>query len=138
MKDHLQVVRWLVLIACVAWGLLQLNAAIAAFWLAGGPPTPNPDGWSFIAGNRLAWAAASFVAGAALFFLLRGSRPVNRYAIAGLVVAALLAAYPYFREFMATDECLDSGGKWYELHCVMTSALRPNNSFKPKPLRGSA
>ena len=110
--------RWFLLIAGITLGLLQLNGAIAAAWLAGGPPTPNPEGWLFVAGNRLAWAAASFLAAFGLFFLLRHVRPIGRYAIAALVVALLLSAFPYFREFVASDACLDSGGRWLDMHCV--------------------
>ena len=118
MTTILHAFRWSLLIAGIIWGCLQLNGAIFALWVAGGPPTPNPEGWTFIAGNRLAWAVASFLTGFALFFLLRLGRPVSRYAVAAIVAAALLTAYPYAREFLVSDSCLDSGGKWSELHCV--------------------
>ena len=118
MKASRTLVRWFLLIVGIIWGLLQLNGAITAAWLAGGPPTPNPEGWLFVAGNRLAWAAASVLAAFGLFLLLRNARPISRYAIAALVVAFFLTVYPYFREFVASDACLDSGGRWSELRCV--------------------
>jgi hypothetical protein len=114
--------RWLLLIAGITWGLLQLNGAVAAAWLAGGPPTPNPEGWLFVAGNRLAWAAAAFLAAFGLFFLLRSKRPVSRYVIAMLVAALLLTAFPYIREYVASDACLDSGGQWSDLRCIHGAA----------------
>ncbi len=114
--------RWLLLIAGITWGLLQLNGAVAAAWLAGGPPTPNPEGWLFVAGNRLAWAAAAFLAAFGLFFLLRSKRPVSRYAIAMLVAALLLTTFPYVREYAASNACLDSGGQWSDLRCTHGAA----------------
>ena len=110
--------RWLLLIAGISWGLLQLNGAAYAAWLSGGPPTPNPEGWLFVAGNRLAWAVAAFLAAFGLFLLLRSKRPVSRYAIAMLVAALLLTAFPYFREYAASGACIDSGGQWSDLHCI--------------------
>ena len=110
--------RWCLLILGVIWGCLQLNGAVTAAWLAGGPPTPNPEGWLFVAGNRLAWSIASFLAGFSLFFLLRSGRLANRYAVVALVIAVLLTAFPYIREFIASDACLDSGGQWSDLRCV--------------------
>ncbi|TNY25236.1 hypothetical protein [Fulvimonas soli] len=118
MRDFRKMLRWILLIAGIVWGLLQLNGAVFAAWVAGGPPSPNPDGWLFVAGSRLAWAAASFLAGAGLFVLLRRDRPANRYAVVALAAAVLLTAFPYIREFIASDACLDSGGRWSDLRCV--------------------
>lgn len=92
-----------------------------AAWVAGGPPTPNPESWLFLAGNRLVWAFASFLAAAGMFVLLRRDRPINRYAVAALVTAALLSAYPSVRELIASDACLDSGGQWSGLRCVSSA-----------------
>jgi len=117
MRDSRKLLRWLFLIAGIAWGLLQLNGAVFAAWVAGGPPTQNPEGWLFVAGNRLAWSGASFLAGIGLFVLLRRGRPASPYAVAALVAAVLLTAYPYIREFIASDACLDSGGRWSDLRC---------------------
>lgn len=118
MTDSRNLLRWFLLTAGIVWGCLQLNGAVFAAWVADGPPTPNPEGWLFVAGNRLAWTAASFLAGVSLFVLLRRGRPASRYAVAALVAAVLLTAYPYVREFMASDACLDSGGRWSDLRCV--------------------
>ena len=118
MRDFRKLLRWALLIAGIVWGLLQLNGAVFAAWIAGGPPSPNPDGWLFVAGNRLAWAAASLLAGAGLFALLRRGRSANRYAVVALAAAVLLTAFPYIRELIASDACLDSGGRWSDLRCV--------------------
>ena len=121
MRNPRKLLRWVLLLAGIAWGALQLNGAVFAAWVAGGPPAPNPEGWLFVAGNRLAWAAASFLAGASLFVLLRRVRPTSRYAVVALVAAVLLTAYPYIREFIASDACLDSGGQWLDLRCVSSA-----------------
>ena len=72
----------------------------------------------FVAGNRLAWAVASLLAGLGIFFLFSPNRWTRRLALATLFVAVLLTAFPFAREFMASDACLDSGGKWSELRCA--------------------
>ncbi|MGN6113583.1 MAG: hypothetical protein ACTHOC_11405 [Luteimonas sp.] len=118
MRDTRSLLRWLLLIAGTVWGLLQLNGAVFAAWVAGGPPATNPDGWLFVAVNRLCWAAASLLAGVALFVLLRRHRPANRLAVVALVAAAGLTAFPYIRELVASDACLASGGRWSDLQCV--------------------
>ena len=106
------------LLAGIAWACLQLNGAVYAAWVSSGPPTQNPEGWMFVAGNRLAWAIASCLAGFGIFFLFSPSRRIRRFALATLFVAVLLTALPYAREFIASDACLDSGGQWSELRCI--------------------
>ena len=96
---------WILLTAGIVWGLVQLNGAAFSAWVAGGPPSSNPEGWLFVAGNRLVWAAASFLAGVGLFVLLRRNRAASRYAVVALVAAVLLTLFPYFREFIASDAC---------------------------------
>jgi hypothetical protein len=118
MKNSRTLLRWILLISGIIWGVVQLNGAAFSAWVAGGPPTTDPEGWQFVAGNRLAWASASFLAASGMFVLLRRDRPISRYAVATLVIAALLAAYPCVREFIASDACLDSGGQWLDQRCV--------------------
>ena len=121
MRNSRTLFRWLLLISGIVWCALQLNGAVFAAWVAGGPPTTNPEGWLFVAGNRLAWASASFLAAVGMFVLLRRDRPINRYAVAALVTAVLLTAYPPVREFIASDACLNSGGQWLDLRCVSSA-----------------
>jgi hypothetical protein len=113
-----KILRWAVLLAGVSFGLVLLNGAIFRAWVAGGPPNDNPTGWMFSAWNYVCWSAAAFTAGLGLFLLLRLPRP-TKIALACLAVAALLASVPWLREFIATDICLDSGGRWasQELRC---------------------
>ena len=112
-------IRWTTLLAGISFGLLLLNSAIFRAWVAGGPPNDNPTGWVFSAWNYTAWSGAAFLAGLGSFLLLRLPRP-TRLGVACMAVAAVLAAVPWFREFVATDICLDSGGRWSgpELRCI--------------------
>ena len=113
-----KILRWTALVAGTVFGLLLLNGAVFRAWVAGGPPDDNPAGWVFSAWNYVSWSAAAFLAGLGLFLLLRLPRPA-KLATACLALAALLAIAPWFREFIATDICLDSGGHWssQELRC---------------------
>lgn len=113
-----EVLRWTLLIGGIVWGLLQLNGALFAAWVSGGPPNPNPEAWLFVAGNRLCWAAASFLAAGGLFLLLRRGHRPRRYAFVALVLAGLLAVFPRVREFVVSDACIDSGGRWSDLRCI--------------------
>ena len=40
--------------------------------------------------------------------LLNSARPVSKFAVALLVLALGLAAFPLLREFVAADQCLDN------------------------------
>ena len=114
-----KLIRWGALLACIAAGLLLLNGAVFRGWVATGPPNDNPAGWVFSAWNYVAWSGSAFLAGVGLFLLLRLPRP-TKLAVACLVVAGFLSALPWFREFIASDICLDSGGRWstQELRCI--------------------
>jgi len=113
-----ELIRWTALLAGIAFGLLLLNGAIFRAWVAGGPPNDNPVGWVFSAWNYVAWSASALLAGIGFFLLLRLSR-TPKLAVFCLVISALLASVPWLREFVATDICLDSGGRWssQELRC---------------------
>lgn len=117
--------RWSILLACIVLGLLQLNGAVQAAWIADGPPVPNPEGWLFLASNRFAWSVGSFLAGMGLFLILRPARPAGKAAVAALVAAVLLMAIPFARESFATHSCLDSGGQWSdaELRCLRSDTI---------------
>jgi hypothetical protein len=117
------VIRWVALLACIAASLLLLNGAIFRGWIATGPPNDNPTGWLFSAWNYMAWSGAAFLAGVGLFLLLRRPHPI-KFVVACLVVACVLAALPWLREFIASDKCLDSGGSWstQALRCTHGSA----------------
>ena len=120
MKIGRAIFRWSLLLAAIVLFLIYLNSAAYRAWLAGGPPTPNPEGWLFSAGNYLSWALAFLSAGIG-FFLLIGRLPaLSKVAVAFLLLSIVLAVVPSAREFLAKDSCLDAGGKWSarELRCA--------------------
>ena len=108
------VFRWVSLLGFIGLGLLYLNGAVFRAWVAGGPPNDNPSGWLFSAGNYLFWSISAILAGVSFFMLLNSARPVSKFAVALLVLALGLAAFPLLREFVAADQCLDNGGQWSE------------------------
>ena len=120
MKIMRTVLRWAFLFAGITFFLLYLNSAFYRAWLAGGPPTPNPAGWLFSAGNFLSWALAFLSAGIGMFMIIGKYPPISRTAAMFLVLASILGVFPTFRTFIATDRCLDDGGKWSdnELRCL--------------------
>ena len=77
-----------------------------------------------MAGNNLAWAGASLLAGWGVFALLGASRGIRRYAMAALLAALLLAMFPHVREAAAAQACGDAGGRWSELRCIKGAAAR--------------
>lgn len=120
MKIGRAIFRWSLLLAAIALCLIYLKSAAYRAWLAGGPPTPNPEGWLFSAGNYLSWALAFLSAGIGLFSLIGRLPALSKVAVAFLLLAGVLAVVPSAREFLAKDSCLDAGGKWsaLELRCV--------------------
>jgi len=113
-------VRWLALLSGMAFFLIYLNSAAYRAWLAGGPPTPNPEGWLFSAWNFLSWSFAFLFGGIGVFIVIGRFPPVSKVAVIFLVLSAILGVVPFAREFLAQDACLDSGGKWstQELKCI--------------------
>lgn len=113
-------VRWSLLLAGIALFIVYLNSAFYRVWLAGGPPTPNPEGWLFSAGNFLSWAIAFLSAGVGVFLLIGSLPSLSRAAVVLLILASILGVIPSIREYLASDSCLDAGGKWsaLELRCV--------------------
>ena len=119
-KNFKVILRWCFLLAGITFFLLYLNNAFYRAWIAGGPPTPNPEGWLFSAGNLLSWSLAFLCAGIGIFLLIGRYPPISRIAALFLVLAGILVIFPSCRTFIATDRCLDDGGKWVpkELRCV--------------------
>jgi hypothetical protein len=119
-KKFRGVLRWGFLLAGITFFLLYLNIAFYRAWLAGGPPTSNPEGLQFSAANFLSWALAFLSAGIGMFLLLDKNPPTIRISAIFLVLAGILGIFPSCRTFIATDRCLDDGGKWVpkELRCV--------------------
>lgn len=111
MKIGRAIFRWSVLLAAIALCLIYVNSAAYRAWLAGGPPTPNPEGWLFSAGNYLSWALAFLSVGIGLFLLIGRLPAVSKIAVAFLLLSGILAVVPSAREFVAKGSCLDAGGK---------------------------
>lgn len=114
------IVRWSLLLVGIALFLLYLKSAVYRAWLAGGPPTPNHEGWLFSAGNFLSWALAFLGAGIGLFVLVEKLPSISRVAVVLLIIAIIMGIFPSAREFVEADICLDAGGKWSasELRCL--------------------
>lgn len=114
------ILRWLLLLVGIAMFLLYLKSAAYRAWLAGGPPTPNPEGWLFSAWNYLSWSLAFLSSGIGVFLALGGRPKLIRVGIALLALAIAFWALPHIRGFVAKDACLDAGGKWIgkELRCT--------------------
>ena len=106
------VIRWFGLLAFVALGLFCLNNAAHRAWVASSAADGHPSAWLFSAGSFSVWSVAAGLAAFGIFFLFRGSRPVSKLPIFILVFSLALAVSPFFREFLAVDACLDSGGQW--------------------------
>ena len=117
--------RWSLLLAGIVFFLLYLNHAMARAWLAGGPPTTNAEGWLFSAGNFFSWSLASLCAGVGAFILIGKLPSHSRVASVFLVLAFAFSVFPSVREFVATDRCLDAGGKWstLELRCLHKQSI---------------
>ena len=47
------ILRWVLLLTAIIFFFIYLNGAFYRAWLASGPPTDNPEGWLFSAGNYL-------------------------------------------------------------------------------------
>jgi hypothetical protein len=113
-------VRWLLLIVCVIFGMLYLNGAFASWWASWGPLTDYPSAWVQQAIKRLCVAIAFLFTGPMIFLLLKNGYKFKNsfYKYVWLFVIILSITYPYIREFFLIDKCLDSGGAWNEEYFV--------------------
>lgn len=113
------IIRWGVLLTGMVAFLTYLKSALYRAWLAGGPPTDNPEGWLFSAENSLSWAFAFLSLGIGIFLLIGKLPSLSRVAFVFIALSIILGVFPSAREFVASDVCLDSGGRWSssELRC---------------------
>lgn len=113
-----QTARWVLLIACIAFGLLYLNGAAASWWMSWGPPNERPLYSLHAAIHKLGVSAALFCSGPMLFLGLKKgfSLARSRYKYFWIVVMILALGYPRLREWALIDACLDSGGAWDASH----------------------
>ena len=109
------VVKWLAFIVLVVVGLLYLNGAFFAAWMAGGPPTDYPLGWERRSLAQLSFSVAAFVGSAAVFRLIGRlpNKDIPAYAL--LVLTVVLVAAPYIGRFILASSCTSNGGRWSNL-----------------------
>ena len=107
-----RLLRWLVLIAFIIVALLYLNSSIYSAWVSGGPPNPDPLGWSRRATGHLCFALATLFFGVGLFKGINTFPRATKGAAAFIVLGSLLALSPYIGRFALIDKCLDRGGSW--------------------------
>jgi hypothetical protein len=95
----------------VGYGLIVLNHMAYSFWLSSGPPNDFPQAW-YQEGLVSMWQGIALVSlGAFVQFRLATLVPNWFFRVfVVLVVAGLI--YPYFREWLLIDSCLDIGGAW--------------------------
>lgn len=107
-----QLTRWLVLTAFIIVALLYLNSAIYSAWVSGGPPNPNPIGWSRRAIGHLCFALAAVSFGLGLFKGIQTFPGATKGSAAFIVLGALLIIGPYIGRLELSDSCMDRGGSW--------------------------
>jgi hypothetical protein len=98
-------------VAFLCLGLWILNYSFYSFWIAGGPPTNYPEIW-YQEGIINGWRAVAVLA-VAIMVQFRWSTLRRSWVSWALVLAIILGlSYPYMREQMLIDKCLDGGGAW--------------------------
>ncbi|ODB42013.1 hypothetical protein BB427_10900 [Pseudoalteromonas sp. BMB] len=109
------ILRIVLTMVFVVAGLLCLNQSVYSFWIAGGPPTDFPNVWYQ---NGIIWGwrgLALLVFG--IFFRFKW-RSLRSSWLAKLITAIVIFGmlYPYIREQLLIDSCLDGGGAWSTQH----------------------
>ncbi|WP_155247353.1 hypothetical protein [Teredinibacter turnerae] len=121
MNKKERVIRVLVSSAIVLAGLFLLNHAVFSFWVSSGPPNEYPDYW-YQQGIIWWWRATALLMCGILcqfrFATLKASKVVK----AVIVISVMGLLYPYIREFILVDICLDNGGSWSKEHFRCTNA----------------
>lgn len=95
----------------LGWGLFVLNHSFYSFWLASGPPNDYPEVWyqqGIISGS---YAVALFTCGVCCQFYLSKLKSSYIFWFV-LFLVAIGLAYPYSKEWLLIDACLDGGGSW--------------------------
>lgn len=105
-------IRWIILLASIVAAAVYLNSAAFSAWVAGGPPNPYPEAWGQRALVHLCMAGTILLAGIAVFRVVGSFPSLGRTTILLFILALLIFGVPYVREFLQSDACLDSGGRW--------------------------
>jgi hypothetical protein len=74
-RRDVQVARWLVAGLLLVCGLWLLNGAIANWWVAAGPPNPNPAPWAQRGTELFVASLVAFLASFIVVWALRRKRP---------------------------------------------------------------
>ena len=114
------ILRWLLLIFCIIFGLLYLNGAAASWWVSWGPPTDYPKAWEQNALIKLSYSLLLLFTGPMIFVGLNNNYNIkeSKYKFIWLVVIIVSLSYPNVREFILKNKCIDSNGQWSEKHFV--------------------
>ena len=115
MSRRERALRVVLTLVFVVAGLLCLNQSLYSLWVAGGPPTDFPNAWYQ---NGIVWAwrgLALLVFG--IFFQFKWHSLRSSW-LAKLITAIVILGmlYPYAREQLLIDSCLDGGGAWSAQH----------------------
>ena len=94
-------------------GLWMLNHAVFSFWVSGGPPNDYPEAW-YHQGIRSFWSAVALITAGVYcqFTFIK----IRKSWVAKLVMFFVFLGfmYPFVRELILIDSCLDGGGIWLE------------------------
>ncbi|MCP5306776.1 MAG: hypothetical protein H6953_15130 [Chromatiaceae bacterium] len=120
MEAAKQVIRWVLFLGCIAFGLLALNGAFAAWWVSWGPPTDYPAAWEQEAIRRLGISISLLFTGPMAFVAMKPefSFRKSKFKFVWALVVLVSLAYSPVRAFIQKDACLDAGGSWKEGYFV--------------------
>ena len=106
------VARWAVLASAIVVAAFYLNSAAYSAWVSGGPPNNYPDAWAQRALIQLCFSIAVLLGGIVAFRLISSFPKIGRISLVLGSLALIVVGIPYGREFLDSDRCLDSGGRW--------------------------
>lgn len=120
MPKHRKLIRWMILILAVAGGLFLLNTVFFCAWVSGGPPNDYPKAWLHQSYIYFGYSGALLGTGIMGFVALREQFNWKKSIVFYLWIPFTIycIAGPIIRKQILIDKCLDSGGKWDELHFV--------------------
>src|SRR5690554_367011 len=113
MSGRERAVRIIMGVVFLCAGLWILNYSFYSFWIAGGPPTSYPKVW-YQEGIISGWRALALLS-LAILVQFKWSTLRRSWVAWVLAVTIVLGLnYPYLREQVSIDKCLDGGGAWDE------------------------
>ncbi|KJV06309.1 hypothetical protein VZ94_12315 [Methylocucumis oryzae] len=89
----------------------MLNYSLYCFWISGGPPNDYPEAW-YQQGIISGWYSITLLVSA--IFAQFTLKQIKKSIFAKMVIVLVLLGlcYPYVRQYLLIDNCLDSGGSW--------------------------